>query len=54
MRQARVGEAAARVARSKEEIGEVEAEFHSTSSAASQASDPGSQLTAVDLSEYRL
>lgn len=54
MRQGRVGEVAVRVARSKEEIGEVEAESHSNSSGRAQASDPGSQLTAGDLSEYRL
>ncbi len=54
MRQGRVGEVAVRVARSKEEIGEVEAESHSNSSVRAQASDPGSQLTAGDLSEYRL
>ena len=53
MRQARVGEAAERVARREEENGEVEPEAAATS-AGRQALDPGSQLTASDLSEYRL
>lgn len=54
MRQARVGEAAVRVVRRNENRGEVEAESHSNSSVGAQSSDPGSQLTAGDLSEYRL
>jgi len=57
MRQARVGVAAAQVARGKEgNKKEVEAELSATSPPASalQAPDPGSQLTTGDLSEYRL
>jgi predicted TIM-barrel fold metal-dependent hydrolase len=51
MRQARVGEAAARVVSRKEEDGEAEQETHA---AAPQSPDPASQLTESDLSEYRL
>jgi uncharacterized protein len=55
MRQARVGEAAVRVMQHKGESVEAEAEAEAaTSSVGSQASDPASQLTAGDLSEYRL
>jgi uncharacterized protein len=57
MRQARVGEAAAEVARrkeGKEGNEESEAEHSAVSASAPQAPDPGSQLSAGDLSEYRL
>jgi uncharacterized protein len=54
MGQARVGEAAAQVARRKEENGEVEAELSEVSAPAPQVPDPGSRLTAGDLNEYRL
>jgi uncharacterized protein len=53
MRQARVGEAAVQLARRDEESGEAELEV-ATPSVARQALDPGSQLTAGYLSEYRL
>lgn len=51
MRRARVGEAAAQVVRRKEESGEAELAARSPDR---QAADPGSQLTAGDLNEYRL
>jgi uncharacterized protein len=51
MRQARVGEAADQVVRRKEESREAEQE---TYAAAPQSPGPASQLTAGDLSEYRL
>jgi predicted TIM-barrel fold metal-dependent hydrolase len=53
IRQARVGEAAAEVVRRKEENGEAERGSSHLLPAAPLA-DPGSQLTAGDLSEYRL
>jgi|HubBroStandDraft_1064217.scaffolds.fasta_scaffold00008_119 predicted TIM-barrel fold metal-dependent hydrolase len=51
MRQARVGEAAAQVVRHREEDGEAEQE---APAATPQSPDPARQLTAADLSEYRL
>jgi uncharacterized protein len=56
MSQARVGEAAAQVARPKEENKnkEVETELSAISAPIPHAPDPGSQLTAGDLNEYRL
>jgi predicted TIM-barrel fold metal-dependent hydrolase len=55
LRQARVGKAADQVARLiKEENEEVEAELLPISAPAIQSPDPGSQLTAGDLTEYRL
>jgi hypothetical protein len=51
IRQVRVGEAAAQVARSRKEK---EQEVPSDRVAVPKATDPGSQLTAGDLSEYRL
>jgi predicted TIM-barrel fold metal-dependent hydrolase len=54
MRQARVGEAAVRVVRRKKDSTEAEAESHSNSVTGGHPPDPGSQLTAGDLSEYRL
>ena len=55
MRQARVGEAAAQIAGPRKgREGDAEEELSPTPSAAARGSDPGSQLTAGDLSEYRL
>lgn len=54
MRQARVGQAAAWLARRGNENREIESEISENSVAAPQLPDPGSQLTAGDLSEYRL
>jgi predicted TIM-barrel fold metal-dependent hydrolase len=51
MRQARVGEAAARSVSRKEEDGEAEREAYA---ATPQSPDPASQLSENDLSEYRL
>jgi uncharacterized protein len=51
MRQARVGEAAARVVSRKEEEGELEQESYA---AVPQSADPAGQLSENDLSEYRL
>jgi hypothetical protein len=54
LRQARVGEAAAQVSRSRREKEDAEQEVSAAPAAVPQATDPGSQLTAGDLSEYRL
>lgn len=54
LRQARVGEAAAQVLRSRKEKEDAEQEISAAPAAVPQATDPGSQLTAGDLSEYRL
>jgi predicted TIM-barrel fold metal-dependent hydrolase len=54
MRQARVGEAAALLARRGKENHGIESETSEFAVAAPQLPDPGSQLTAGDLSEYRL
>jgi predicted TIM-barrel fold metal-dependent hydrolase len=54
MRRARVGEAAALLARHGKENQEIESEISENSVAAPQLPDPGSQLTAGDLSEHRL
>jgi hypothetical protein len=54
IRQVRVGEAAAQVARSRKEKKEGEQEVPSDRAAVPKATDPGSQLAAGDLSEYRL
>jgi hypothetical protein len=54
IRRVRVGEAAAQVARSRKEKKEGEQEVPSDRAAVPKATDPGSQLTAGDLSEYRL
>jgi len=54
MRQARVGEAAAQVARRKEENGEAEPEAYAASAAGRRSPDSGSQLMVGDLGEYRL
>ena len=54
MRQARIGEAAALLVRRGKEIQEIESEISEVSVAVPQLPDPGSQLTAGDLSEYQL
>ena len=54
MRQARVGEAAAQVFRRRRQKEEAEQEVSTAPAAVAQATDPGSQLAAGDLSEYRL